>query len=223
MSCLVVLLDASQRNPTAISTPAEAPRCTLDPSQARTGIGSGACPLEQHHDDRYPFCFLPQAELQSTKKQVATNRAAVEQLYEARDSAQNTMMDIKVELDQARAEMQVLLWQITGALKLAADPFTFLCCTGPVTSARLPRVHTKPSGHLVLPCRLSGTPCRSLWRRMITQGTWSAPALVPVPTRTTAAAWGARGAQATGARGGPGAAAPEAWRQPGAVWLRPRR
>lgn len=48
-----------------------------------------------------------EAELQSTKRQVAQNRATVEQLYEARDGAQNTMLDIKVELDQARAEMQV--------------------------------------------------------------------------------------------------------------------
>lgn len=52
-------------------------------------------------------CVCAQAELQSTKRQVAQNRATVEQLYEARDGAQNTMLDIKVELDQARAEMQV--------------------------------------------------------------------------------------------------------------------
>ena len=58
--------------------------------------------------DRVPCLHVcVQAELQSTKRQVAQNRATVEQLYEARDGAQNTMLDIKVELDQARAEMQV--------------------------------------------------------------------------------------------------------------------
>ena len=49
-----------------------------------------------------------QGELQSTKRQVTANRVLVEQLYEARDSAQNAMSDIKLELDQARAEMQVI-------------------------------------------------------------------------------------------------------------------
>lgn len=47
---------------------------------------------------------------------MAQNRATVEQLYEARDSAQNAMQDIKAELDQARAEMQVRVLSLSPVL-----------------------------------------------------------------------------------------------------------
>jgi hypothetical protein len=61
-----------------------------------------------------------QAELQSCKRQTTHNFVVCEQLYAARDSAQHAMADIKSELDQARADMQ-LEWDALTLIISAED------------------------------------------------------------------------------------------------------
>ncbi len=52
------------------------------------------------------WCCRRQADLQGVKRETAASKQATEQLYEARDSAQLSMAEIKLELDQTRQDIQ---------------------------------------------------------------------------------------------------------------------